>query len=116
MRKKKDDEIQLFRRSVSQLPRAQKYVREYFCELLGSIILSAETRSQRCHKGEFRRINISTRQYNVDRIFVGFPESYTADDSWIVRSSGGGQREDKRAHNSTTKVSFCTIIIRFVTA
>jgi len=41
MRKKKDDEIQLFRRSVSQLPRTQRYVREYFCELLGSIILSA---------------------------------------------------------------------------
>ena len=40
-----------------------------------------------------------------------FPESYTADDSWIVRSSDGGQRADKRAHNSTTKVSFCTIII-----
>ena len=28
-----------------------------------------------------------------------FPESYTADDSWIVRSSDGGRREDKRAHN-----------------
>jgi len=41
-----------------------------------------------------------------------FPESYTAHDSWIVRSSDGGQRGDKRAHNSTTKVSFCTIIIR----
>jgi len=41
-----------------------------------------------------------------------FPESYTAHDSWIVHSSDGGQRGDKRAHNSTTKVSFCTIIIR----
>ena len=41
MRKKKDDEIQLFRQSVSQLPRTQRYVREYLCELLGSIILSA---------------------------------------------------------------------------
>ena len=38
-----------------------------------------------------------------------FPESYTADDSWIMRSSNGGQRGDKRAHNSTTKVTFCTI-------
>jgi len=38
-RKKKDDEIQLFQRSVSQLPHTQRYVREYFCELLGSIIL-----------------------------------------------------------------------------
>ena len=41
-----------------------------------------------------------------------FPESYTADDSWIVRSSDGGQPGDKRARNYTTKVSFCTIIIR----
>jgi len=40
-RKKEDDEIRLFRRSVSQLPRTQRYVRECFCELLGSIILSA---------------------------------------------------------------------------
>jgi len=39
-------------------------------------------------------------------------ESYTADDSWIVRSSDGGQRGDLRAHNPTTKVSFCTIIVR----
>ena len=35
-----------------------------------------------------------------------FPESYTADESWIVRSSDGGQRGDKRAHNSTT----CTLV------
>jgi len=40
-----------------------------------------------------------------------FPESYTADDSWIVCSSDGGQQGDKRAYNSTTKVSFCTITI-----
>ena len=39
MRKKKeeDDEIQLFRQSVSQLTLTQRYVCEYFCELLGSI-------------------------------------------------------------------------------
>jgi len=41
-----------------------------------------------------------------------FPDSYTADDSRIVRSSDGGQRGDLRAHNSATKVSFCTIIVR----
>jgi len=44
MRKKKkkdDDEIRLFQRSVSQLPHTQRYVRMYFCELVGSIILSA---------------------------------------------------------------------------
>jgi len=40
-RNKEDDEIRLFRRSVSQLPRTQRYVRKCFCELLGSIILSA---------------------------------------------------------------------------
>ena len=45
-----------------------------------------------------------------------FPESYTTDDSWIMRSSAGGQRGDKRAHNSTTKMSFCTIIIRLCIA
>ena len=38
-KKKKDDEIRLFRRSVSQLPRTQRYVRECFCELLDSTIL-----------------------------------------------------------------------------
>ena len=40
MRKKKeedDDEIQLFRQAVSQLPLTQKYVCEYFCEMVGSI-------------------------------------------------------------------------------
>ena len=42
MRKKKeDDEIRLFRRSASQLPRTQRYVRKYSYELPGSIILSA---------------------------------------------------------------------------
>jgi len=39
--RKKDDEIRLFRGSVSQLWHTQRYVRECFCELLGSIILSA---------------------------------------------------------------------------
>ena len=40
---------------------------------------------------------------DVDRILVAFPESYTADDSWIVCSSDGGQRGDKRAHKTTTQ-------------
>jgi len=39
-----------------------------------------------------------------------FHESYTADDSWIVRSIDGGHGETKGL-NSTTEVSFCTIII-----
>jgi len=47
--------------------------------------------------------------YGVGRIWVGL--------SWelhclIVRSSDGGEREDKGALNSTTKVSFSTIIVR----
>ena len=41
-----------------------------------------------------------------------FPESYIADDSWIMCSSDGGHGETKPL-NSTTKASFCTIIIRF---
>ena len=36
-RRKKDDEIRLFCRSVYQLPHTQRYVREYFYELLGGI-------------------------------------------------------------------------------
>ena len=43
-----------------------------------------------------------------------FPESYTADVSWIVRSSNGRQRGDKRAHNSTTKVKFLHNYCMFV--
>jgi len=31
----------------------------------------------------------------VDRIFVGLPESYTADDSWIVCSSNGDLQKTK---------------------
>ena len=34
-------------------------------------------------------------------------ESYNANDSWIVHSSDGGPWGDKRAYNSTVKVSFC---------
>ena len=40
-RKKEDDEIGNLRRLVSRLPRTLRYVCECFCELLGSIILSA---------------------------------------------------------------------------
>ena len=40
-----------------------------------------------------------------------FPESYTADDSWIVRWSDGGQRGDLRAHNSTEFLhKYCTLV------
>ena len=36
-----DDEIGIFQRLVSRLPRTLRYVCECFCELLGSVILSA---------------------------------------------------------------------------
>jgi len=64
-------------------------------------------------------VSASKHQYStaITKIWTesswAFPESYTADDSWIARSSNGDQREDKSAQNSTTEVSFCTIIIRF---
>ena len=48
------------------------------------------------------RVNFGTQasvhdsnHYDVDTIFVGLPESYTGDDSWIVRSSDGGNGETK---------------------
>jgi len=71
-------------------------------------------RSQRCHNGEFRHVSISTTVITTmwTESSWAFPESYSADESWIVRSSDGGQQWDKRAHNSTSKVSFCTITIR----
>ena len=40
-KKKEDDEIGILQRLVSRLPRTLRYVCECFCELLGSIILSA---------------------------------------------------------------------------
>ena len=40
-KKKDDDEIGILQRLVSRLPRTLRYVCECFCELLGSIILSA---------------------------------------------------------------------------
>ena len=40
-RKKDDDEIGILRRLITRLPRTLRYVCECFCELLGSIILSA---------------------------------------------------------------------------
>ena len=68
--------------------------------------------SQPCHKGEFRHVSISARHMMWTESLWAFPESYNANDSWIVHSSNGGPQGDKRAHNSTIKVSFCTIIIR----
>ena len=49
------------------------------------------------------------------RMFVGISEElYWQRKSDQVCASNGNQRKDKRAQNSTTKVSFCTIIIRLV--
>ena len=45
-----------------------------------------------------------------------FPESYSAGNSQIVYSNNGGQREGKRAQNLTIRVSFCAIIIHWVSA
>ena len=63
------------------------------------------------HRGEFWHISISVHSdhYDVDRILVGLSCELHCR---IERSSDGGPRGDKRAHNSATKVSFCTIIIR----
>jgi len=68
--------------------------------------------SQCCHKGEYQHVNISTQQYDVDRIFVGL--SWELHGWWQLdralewwRTAGR-----QRAHNSTNKVSFYTIIVR----
>jgi len=45
-----------------------------------------------------------------------FPESYSAGNSQIVYSNNGGQREEKRAQKLTIRVSFCAIIIHWVSA
>ena len=56
---------------------------------------------QCCHKGEFRHVSISAWQWWVTmwtESSWAFPESYTANDSWIVCLSNGDQRKDKSAH------------------
>jgi len=63
------------------------------------------------HKGEFRYVGISAQQrlLRCGQNLRGLSwELYCR----IMHSSDGGQRGDKRIHNSTTKVIFCTIIIR----
>ena len=40
-KEEEDDEIGILRRLITRLPRTLRYVCECFCELLGSIILSA---------------------------------------------------------------------------
>jgi len=76
-----------------------------------NIITSLTTLPQRwfsTHKHQYTTV-ITTKW--TESLWA-FPERYTADESGIVRSSDGGQRGDKRAHNSTIKGSFFTIIIR----
>jgi len=69
--------------------------------------------SQHCHKGEFGHISISARQQslrcgqNLRGPFLRATLPMIV--GWCVRAmtDNGG---DKRAHNYTTRVSFCTII------
>jgi len=69
-------------------------------------------RSQRCHKGVFRHVSISARQQslrcgqNFRGPFLKLHCRWQLDhalERWRTRG-------DKRAHNSTTKASFCTIV------
>ena len=67
-------------------------------------------RSQRCHKGEFRHVSISARQRSLQcgqNLRVPFLRATLLDRTLERWRTTGRQR----THNSTTKVSFCTIII-----
>ena len=89
------------------------------------------------HSGELKLwhiVSVHDGNHNVDRISVdtwcqymtaitiwteslwAFPESYSAGNSQIVYSNNSGQREEKRAQNLTIRVSFCAIIIHWVSA
>ena len=69
-------------------------------------------RSQRCHKGEFRHASISARQqslrcgHNLCRPFLRATLAMTVGSCARAMAATGRQR----AHNSTTEVSFCTIM------
>jgi len=68
-------------------------------------------RSKLRHRDELWHISVSTGQQSwwCGQNLCG--PSYTANDCLIRHSSNGKQQEEKRAQNSTTKVSFCTIIL-----
>ena len=72
-------------------------------------------RSQRCHNGEFRHVSISTRPRSL-RCGQNLRGPFLRA-TLLMRVGSCARvmrtREDKRSHNSTTKVSFCTIIIGF---
>jgi len=55
--------------------------------------------TQRCHNSEFRHVRKHQCTTAIITMWTEsswtFPESYTADDSWIVRSRDGGHRETK---------------------
>jgi len=65
--------------------------------------------SKHCHKGEFRHVSISAQQRSLQcgQNLCGPFLRATLPDRALKRWRRMG---DKRAHNSTTKVSFCTII------
>ena len=65
--------------------------------------------SQRCHKGEFRHVSTTVITTVWTESSWAFPGSYTA---WSCARAMAENGETKWAHNSITKVSFCTIIIR----
>ena len=71
-------------------------------------------RSQRCHKGEFRQVSISARQRSLRCGQNLHGPVLRATLLMTVGSCAQAMADtgDKRAYNSTTKVSFCTIIIR----
>jgi len=54
----------------------------------------------------------NSNHYDVDRIFVGLCWELHCQWQLDCALERWRTRGDKRAHNSTTKVSFCTIIIR----
>jgi len=47
---------------------------------------------------------------NIDNTVTESLWVYTANNCWIGHSSNGGQSEDKRAQNSTTKVFMCMFV------
>ena len=70
--------------------------------------------SQRCHKGEFRHVSISTRQRSLwcGQNLCGPFLRATLTMTVVSYARAMADNGDKRGHNSTAKVSFCTIIIR----
>jgi len=71
-------------------------------------------RSQRCHKGEFRHVNISTRQYDVDRILVGLSwELHCRNqlDRALERWHTTGRQKGSQLHDQSEFLhNYCTLV------